>query len=433
MLGDPLEFFERVARSRYESPGPIRDLQIDKLLGFSDSENARLLTALADFYPAGHWTSDRTNFSHSIEKAIQLLSAGLCSLKNRGFVNHDPLECCARIVQSPKLSPFVVKDTFNYVIVPVGFLSSIEKFISSTYAIATVAASGADPTGNSVVWDEDMLLGSIAILADTNIFTFTRGVMEASSEGAMQQVVDEFSDSIVFSVFDREIQKGMMEMMPSASSWERLGYHDLSDALVRYPKIRKCARTIARLSVCFTICHEFGHVFSLAIKSDGAEELAADETLADMMGIQVLYRLSEAKILPAIVDAAVTSRDLGHALAAFHSWNLSIQLAGLLRPMEHVDIEDMSARVNAVAKRWESAMTLIDKVWTDEVPVLAHLKEKVSTGKMITNHWGVMTAGMLRIALLYKGHNIDMESACKILPLLSNRDSKLYTLLDHEG
>jgi hypothetical protein len=174
-------------------------------------------------------------------------------------------------------------------------------------------------------------------------------------------------------------------------------------------------------------------VFSLAIKSDGAEELAADETLADMMGIQVLYRLSEAKILPAIVDAAVTSRDLGHALAAFHSWNLSIQLAGLLRPMEHVDIEDMSARVNAVAKRWESAMTLIDKVWTDEVPVLAHLKEKVSTGKMITNHWGVMTAGMLRIALLYKGHNIDMESACKILPLLSNRDSKLYTLLDHEG
>jgi hypothetical protein len=396
---------------------------------FSDSEGNGLFSALKNFYPEGHWASNQSSFDLITEKAIQLLSAGLCSLKNKEFHDGHPLECCARIVKAPTLSPYIRRNNFNYVIVPVGFLSSIEKFISSTYAIATIAASQKDPTGKTAVWDQDLFLGSIAVFADADIWTFSRGVMEASSESAMQQVVEGFSDLIIFSVFDREVQKRLMEMMPSASNWERLGYKQLADALVRYPKIRSGATKIARLSVCFAICHEFGHVFALSLEAEGARELGTEETFADMMGTQILYRLIETKILPVIIDSEITPRDVGHALAAFHCWSLSKELAGLLKQERDIKTEEAFIRIHEVAKRWEKAMMLIQKVWNDDVPVLACRGEKVSIGSMIVTHWGIMTSGMLRIALANKGHNFDMEMACKLLPLLSNRDSKLYTFL----
>ena len=429
MSSDPLELFERAIRPVEESSGPIPNLRVDKLLGFSDSENDRLLSALAKFYSAGHWASNPSSFNCAIEKAIQLLSAGLCSLKNQEFEDGHPLECCARIVNAPTLSPYIYKRDFNYVIVPVGFLSSMEKFISSTYAIATISASQKDPTGKTAVWDQDLFLGLLAVLADVDISTFTQGVLEASSESAMQEVVEGFSDPIVFSVFDREVQKKLMGMMPSASNWKGLGYRDLTEALTRHPEIKRTATKNARLSVCFTICHEFGHVFTLSVKAEGAQQLGSDETFTDMIGVLILYRLIEFKILTAIVDTEVTPRDLGHAVAAFHSWNLSKELAGLLKPKEGIKTEDAFSRIHEVAKRWLEAMKLIQKVWIDDVPALARVGESVSTGSTIVNHWGVMTSGMLRVALISKGHNIDMEEVCALLPLLSNRDSKLYAYL----
>src|ERR1700730_14385713 len=57
MSNNPLDFFERSIRPIEESSGPIPDLQIDKLLGFSDSEGDRLYSALTDRYPAGPWTN----------------------------------------------------------------------------------------------------------------------------------------------------------------------------------------------------------------------------------------------------------------------------------------------------------------------------------------------------------------------------------------
>jgi hypothetical protein len=218
-------------------------------------------------------------------------------------------------------------------------------------------------------------------------------------------------------------------MMPSASNWEKLGFKQLADALIRHPKIRMAATKIARLSICFAICHEFGHVFSLSVAAEGAQDLGTDEKFTDMIGTLILYRLIEARVLPVIVGSEITPRDMGHALAAFHSWSLSKELSGLLRQKGDINTGKALNRIHEVAERWKKAMTLIQKVWTDDVPVLASVGKKVSIGYNIVNHWGVMTSGMLRIALVIKGHNYDMEEACKVLSLLSNRDSKLYTLL----
>ncbi|HEY4847850.1 MAG TPA: hypothetical protein VIH87_08675 [Methylocella sp.] len=429
MSNNPLDFFERSIRPIEESSGPIPDLQIDKLLGFSDSEGDRLYSALTDRYPAGHWALDQLRFRYSTEKAMQLLSAGLCMLGNKRFEDGHPLECCARIVNAPTLSPYIRKRKFNYVIVSAGFISAIEKFVSSTCAIATIAASQKDPNKDTVLWDQDFFLGSISILADTDIFTFTRGVMEASSEGWMQQVVEDSSDMLTFLAFDRKMHSKLMGMMPEASNWKRLGYRNLDEALTRYPEIRKNAEKIARLSVCFAVCHEFGHAFTLSIGAEGAQELGSDENFTDMTGSLILYRLIEAGVLPIIVGSEVTVRDLGHALAAFHSWNLSKELCGLLRKQEDIEIDAALARLQEVAMRWDNAMILIKKVWIEDVPALAHLRDKVSIGLMIVNHWGVMTAGMLRVALLVRDNTTDIETACKLLPLLSNRESKLYSLM----
>ena len=429
MLSDPLEFFERTVRSVEESAGPVSDIQVDKLLMFSESEGDRLLSALTDFYPPGHWAAEQSNFDYIAERAMQLLSAGLCSLKNKEFQDGHPLECCARIVRAPTLSPYIRRSKFNYVVVPVGFLSSIEQFVSSTYAIATIGASEKDSTGKAAAWDEDLFLGSIAVFADAHLSTFTSAVMEASSESAMQQSVEGFSDPINFAVFDREFQKKMMEMMPSRNHWERFGYTNLGDALAQNPNIERLATKISRLAVCFAVCHEFGHVFTLSVDSEGAQELGKEETFTDMMGTLILYRLIENNILPVIINSKVTPRDLGHALAAFHSWNLSKELARLLKQKEDSKTKEALMRIHEVANRWTKAMTLIQKVWTEDVPVLASVGQKVSIGYMIVNHWGVMTSGMLRAALVNNGHNFDMEAACKVLPLLSNRESRIYTYL----
>jgi hypothetical protein len=189
------------------------------------------------------------------------------------------------------------------------------------------------------------------------------------------------------------------------------------------------ATKIARLSLCFTICHEFGHVFTLSIDAEGTQELAANETFTDMTGSLILQKLIEAKIIAVIVGSKVTHRDLGHALAGFHSWNLSKELGALLKEPKNINIENALTRIHEVATRWEQAMKMIRKVWIDDVPSLVNIEEKVTTGWMITNHWGVMTAGMLRVALLKNGHNTDIETACKALPLLANRDSKIYDYL----
>jgi len=165
------------------------------------------------------------------------------------------------------------------------------------------------------------------------------------------------------------------------------------------------------------------------VEAERAQKLGTEEKFPDMMGILIFYRLTEAKVLPAIVGSEITPRDMGHALAAFHSWNLSKELAGLLRQKGDIDTGKALNRIHEVADRWKKAMALIQRVWTEDVPVLASLGEKVSIGYNIVNHWGVMTSGMLRIALAMKGHHCDMEKACNVLSLLSNRDSKLYTLL----
>jgi len=426
---NPLDFFERSIRSIEESSGPIPDLQIDRLLRFGDVETERLFDALRKIYPDGHWAVNHSNFQHTIEKAMQLLSAGLCDLGANDQERVHPLECCTRIVNSPTLSPYVLKNEYNYVIIPTGFISSLEKFISSTYAMAAIATSQLDPDKNTILWEQDLFLSSIANFADTNIFTYTRGIIEASLESSMQKVVEDFFDSLVFSSFDRDMHKELMKSMPSASSWDKLGYKDLGEALNRHQEIMRVATKIARLTVCFTICHEFGHVFSFSIDAEGADELAVNETFADMTGILILQRLVETKIIAVIVGSEVTYKDLGHALAGFHSWNLSKELGTLLNDPKNINIKDVLTHIHEVASRWEQAMKMIREVWVDDVSSLSNVGEKISTGWMITNHWGVMTAGMLRVALLKNGHKIDIETACKVLPSLANRDSKIYKYL----
>jgi hypothetical protein len=426
---NPLDFFERSIRSKEEHDGPIPDLEIDALLGFGDPESARLFEALSGYYPAGHWALDRSSFRHAIEKAMQLLSAGLCSLDARKRDAAHPLECCARIVNAPTLSPYIRQSEFNYVIVPTGFVSSLEKFISSTYAMAAAYASREDPERKMPIWDEDLFLGAVAALADKDIFTFTRGVFEASAESAMQQVLEDHSDPLAFMAFDREGHRELLKGMPSASGWGTFGFRDLDEALANHRPTKAHARKIARLAVCFTICHEFGHVFTLSINEEGARELSADEAFTDMIGALILYRLIEAGVLPVIVGTEVSPRDLGDALAAFHAWNLSKQLAELLKPPELVDTDDALRRIHEVAGRWKKAMALIGKVWTDGVPALARIDGAATTGFLIVNHWAVMPAGMLRVALLNKGHSMDIEKAGRVLPLLANRDSKIYAYL----
>jgi len=75
------------------------------------------------------------------------------------------------------------------------------------------------------------------------------------------------------------------------------------------------------------------------------------------------------------------------------------------------------------------AMTMIQSVWTDDVPVLAPLGREISIRYDIVNRWGTITSGIWTTALAIKGPHYGMEEARKVVPLLSGRDSKPYTLL----
>lgn len=429
MSGDPLDFFERSIRRIEESSAPIPDLRIDSLYRFHEADYGRLCTALNERYPSGHWARDRSNFKYAIEQAIQLLSAGLCNLAEQQFDGGHPLECCVRIVNAPTLSPYIRKDLHNYVIVPTGFLSSLECFVSSTFALAALAAAQIDPDQRTAVWDRDLVLGAIANLAERDLPAFTRGVMEAALESNVQQVLENFSDPVAFIAFDRDVHAQLKKMLPSKTHWQRLGFQNLRAALEHYPAIQSEAVKIARLALCFAVCHEFGHVFTLSVQADGADELAADESFTDMLGTLVLHQLIESRVLSAIIGCAVTPSDLGYALGAFHAWNLGKALGGLLTAEDDEGVQGCLAQLHEVAGRWKKAMTLIREVWIDPVPALAHLEEKPSRGFMITNHWGLTAAGLLRFALLMKGHNMGVDLACRVLPQLADRNSKLYAYI----
>lgn len=432
MLSDPFEVFEQTIRPIEESAGPLPNLDVDKLLGFQVADTDRIFEALQENYPEGHWAVDRSRFSGAIEEAMQLLSAGLCKLRNYQSIGFESLDCCARIVNSPTLSPYVRKSPYSYIIIPTGFISSLEKFISSTYALAAISSFQLDPNKKTLIWDQDIFLGSIARLASDDVFVFTNGVMEASLESSLQQVLDDFFDPLTFTAFNRDFHQEIAKEMGLSTPWEKFGINHLNEALDQHQEIKRRATALARLSVCLTISHEFGHAFAFAMDGEGAQELAADEALADSLGVLILHRLIEANVIPIITGCEVTHRDMGNALAGFHAWNLSKGLGSLLKKSKTEYVRKDLDNIHQVAVRWEQAVRLIRRVWIDSVPALHHSSDDVTTGLMITNHWGLMIAGMLRIVLLKNGHNADMETACKILPLLVNRESKLYSHL-HGG
>lgn len=388
MSSEVLDFFERSIRPVEESSGPTPEIQIDRLLRFTNADGDRVFAALRERLPLEHWASDGRNFQSITEGAIQLLSVGLCRLRDGPRDDGHPLECCARVVHAPTLSPYVRKAKFNYVVMPVGFISAIQKFVFSTYSMATIAACQKDPKRETILWDHDFFLGAITLLAETDVFTFTRGVMEASLESSMQKVVENFSDILTFSAFNRDLQDAMLEMMPAKSSWGQFGFDTLDSVLDKNSDVRLHATKIARLAVCFTVCHEFSHVFTLSIDAEGAKELATDEVFADLSGALIFYRLTESGILPLIVGSSVTERDLGNALAAFHCWNLSKELGRLAWK----DPANMSAsaidRLHEVAVRWTKAMGVIQQIWTDDVPAMKNSADNISVGRMMVNHWG---------------------------------------------
>jgi hypothetical protein len=196
MSSDPFEIFEQTIRAIEESTGPIPSLDVDRLLGFQEADTDRIFEALQENYPKGHWAVNKSRFRSSIEEAMQLLSAGLCKLRNHQSVGFESFDCCARIVNSPTLSPYVRKSPYSYIIIPTGFISSLEKFISSTYALAAISASQLDPEKKTLIWDQDIFLGSIVRLASDDGFIFTNGVMEASLESSLQQVLEGFLRSV---------------------------------------------------------------------------------------------------------------------------------------------------------------------------------------------------------------------------------------------
>lgn len=425
-MDSPVDYFEKVIRAQEESALPTLGVDVDRLLFLSAADKCVFTNALTDYYGQSHWSSVVSNFKSATEAAFQMVAAGLCRLKDRDEYRPNDLECCVRVVHSPSLAAYVIREPHNYIVVPIGFVASVQSYISTIYALASIGAVDKDPSCKSNLWKSDTILGSLIAIWEKDERAFLEGVFEYSSQLSIAPIVDSFEDNLAFTGFDLDIHKKSQAMM-NLQRLRELGFTNTEETLENFQEVGQLASSISKLLLTYAICHELGHLFMSTVPDSDAGILASDETLADQFGTQILWRLYETRFLERIYPKETNFFNVVSAIMAFHSWNLSKGLAEILAKVTsgtEQDLQHSLDNVHKIAKRWDECCMTQQKALTtnaDGPPSEAAV--------MLTNSWSIPCAGMLLMNARFRGRNVDLYEAGKLLPLLTNRQSKLYQCL----
>ncbi|NCR42129.1 MAG: hypothetical protein GPJ21_21280 [Microcystis aeruginosa W13-11] len=445
-MTNSINYFESFLRKREESVQPTFPIDVDNLLSFKTEDKKIFIDHLSQYYGNTHWSSNTCYFNSTSEAALQVFATGVCRLKHHDRHQKDDLDCCIRLVHSPSLSPYVLTKPYSYIIVPSGFISSLQMYVSTIYALSIIGAESEDSTQTTLLWRDDMILGALLFLWEKDQYAFLHGILMYSSELCVAHLLDSFSDLMASIAFHRQMHSEMQNMLPSIDNLRKQGFTSIQEVLGKSKKVQATSNHISRILLFYSLSHEFGHLFLSLVDKEVANldeydnyvnEYLRSEEGADLFGMQIVWRLYETGNLSPISYEGCTSYHVVAAMLAFHSWNLSKVLSEILSRVMNVssneNINSLFDRLNQTSLRWQKACRAIKEI----MPEKQHFTELYdsrgdtffSSGQFLVNQWSIPCAGLLMMILRTKGFICDIYDACDLLDSLMDKESEVYAYL----
>jgi len=318
------------------------------------------------------------------------------------------------------------------IVVPRGFLASVESFVSTVFELSYVGACLFDREALSARGDLDQLvMVQSKLMADQpNEYAF--GVFTALSPTFLAFTIAESPDLLRAAMFSEDIYRSLNAFLPSSHRFESLGFGSLGNILQREPTIQRDALNIRRLIACVALCHEMGHLLvdeacRQAESVPGHEALGHDrnEKLADGFGTLIFYRLKEAGLLSLVLDGeAVSHGAFVNALAAFNAWSLATCLVRVSvaqsQKNERAKSEAMAALAH-VAGRWKRNAEMLIEAEGES----ANGDGNFGLAETLFACWSFPCGELLRQLFLSIGLRVDEELAFRALYELDDPKSEI--------
>ena len=431
-----LRWFEQEYRHLLEAEFAFADLDPDAgSLGYGPDAKRALLKALQTHHPAGHWAGDAANYPSIDDLALQFIfSAARRLAPDRQSGGADTFDACLRVIRSPNISPYVLTDR-AIVVVPRGFLASVDSFVTTVLELSIIGAKLLDPAMTSAAWRPERIVLAQSKLAVDKPFDYAFGIFVALQPTFAALLTADAPEFLRAALFRKAMYSDLNKMMPASHRFAEMGLGTLGKILSQVPPVQDLAVDLRRLVACVAICHEMGHLLvdqaaRAAENQTGKQSLGQDhnESLADAFGTLLFYRMKEAGLLTLLLEGrAVTHGLFVNAIAAFNAWSLAVCIARVdatkSNRNERGTAEAMTALVH-VAGRWKkSGEILAQAEGREEGNETPGFAETVWAG------WSFPCAELLRQLVLKGGRRIDCDDACQFLYHLDDPQSKICKLL----
>jgi len=427
-----LNWFEYEYRHGLEAKFAFADLSRSDL-GYNTKAASAFLEALREYYPADHWAVNPVNYPTNDDLALQAMLAAACRLRPEGLGCTDHvLDSCLRVARSPALSPYAILSK-KVIIVPRGFLKSINTFLSTILELSISGAKLLDPEKATALWDFENIVSAQVHLWLEEPFAYRYGIFVALQPTMMAQVISDFDDTLRAAVFAEHMNRELQQMMPASHRFADLGVGELGSIITSNSAVEQKGLDLRRLVACVAIAHELGHLLvgGTAKSLEGgphAAESFQDESLADAVGMLIMRSVKEAGFLDLFVqNRPVTYVDLFGAIAAFYAWNLSICIARLLTAGFEKSSRKHEAAMTTltqVAGRWQKVVEILIKASQDE-----EHETLQNTVQGICSVWNASCAEILSMLVNSKGVTLNHDQAFAALYRLGDPKSKINALL----
>lgn len=427
-----LHWFERDYRHLLEAEYAFAELDGDGgSLGFGPETKQSFLSALQAMHHEPHWCGDAANYPTIDDLALQLIVTAANSLRPDGRTSGTPFDACVRVVRSPMVSPYVLSAR-GIIVVPRGFLASVDAFVSTVCELSYVGARLHDHSATLAHWDLYRIVMAQSRLITDHPNEYAFGAFVALQPTFFAFAIADSPDFLRAAVFNKNLYPGLNEMMPTSHRLEALGFGSLGSILPLEPQLLRTATDLRRLVACVALCHEMGHLL-VDEASRAAENVPGhvalghegNERLADGFGIGIFYRMKEAGLLTLLLEGrAVTHGAFINALAAFNAWSFAVCIVRVsvaqFEKNERAKREAMAALVQ-VAGRWKRNADMLIQAEG------GHADEGKTLGlaETVFPSWSFPCSELLRQLFLSIRLRIDDDQAYQALYSLDDPDSEV--------
>jgi hypothetical protein len=431
-----LPWFEGEYRQLLEAEFAFADVDPNAgSLGYGPDAKRSFLAALQAHHPAGHWAGDAANYPSVDDLALQFIFAAARRLAPDGQGGGGGrFDACLRVIRSPAISPYVLTDR-GIVVIPRGFLASVDSFVTTILELSLVGVRLCDPTTAVGPWGPERIVLGQSQLAVDKPFEYAFGIIVALQPTLAALVVTSAPPALRAALYRKAMYDELNAMMPVSQRFAALGFGKLGEILPKTPAVHAFGIDLRRLVACVAICHEMGHLMvdeaARATEQQTGEEAVGpdnNESLADAMGMLLFYRMKEAGLLALLLEGRPVTHGLFvNALAAFNAWSLAIQIGGLDAALSNRNESSKAHALGAithVAARWKKCGEILTEAEGDE-----ETDGQLGFAKTVWAGWSFPCAELLRQVFLKGRRRLDCDDAFRALYVLDDPDSEIFRAL----